>query len=129
MSDSPRAVAQRLLAGITEARWSELADLYDEDTVVEQPFSPRPIVLRGRAEVAEHFVGAAEMPLRLSATNVVVHETTDPEVVVVEFDYDVETEARTATVHNIQVFRVRDGRIVASRDYHDHRAIAAVLAG
>lgn len=61
--------------------------------------------------------------------SVVVHQTADPEVIVAEFDYDgrVATNGRTVHVANVQVMRVRAGRIVWSRDYHDHAAIAAAL--
>jgi len=53
----------------------------------------------------------------------VLHETRDPEVVIVEYDYDglVTTTGRSFQVSNIQVSRVRDGQIVISRDYHNHR--------
>ena len=47
-------------------------------------------------------------------------ETADPEVVVAEYDYVIETDVQTVTVASIQVVRVRDGLIVESRDYHDH---------
>lgn len=129
MTATPREVAHRLVEGISAQRWAELPDLYAEDTVVEQPFSPQPTVLRGRGELAAHFAAAADRPLRVTAKNVVVHETTDPEVVVMEYDYDVEARGRTGTVGNVLVLRVRDGRIASSRDYHDHRAIAAIMAG
>lgn len=129
MSDSPREIAQRLIMGISEERWAELPGLYAEDTVVELPFSPERTVMHGRDELAEHFAGAADRPLRVRAKNLVVHETTDPEVVVVEYDYDVDAQGRTGTVGNVVVIRVREGHIVSSRDYHDHRAIAAIVAG
>ncbi|HEY7597770.1 MAG TPA: nuclear transport factor 2 family protein [Actinophytocola sp.] len=129
MTATPREVAHRLVEGISEQRWAELPDLYAEDTVVEQPFNPRPAVLRGRGDLAAHFAAAADRPLRVKAKNVVVHETTDPEVVVMEYDYDVDAQGRTGTVGNVLVLRVRDGRIVSSRDYHDHGAIAAIVAG
>jgi len=131
MAASPRDVAQALIRGITQERWTELPGLYAEDTVVELPFSPSARVMRGRKEIAEHFAGAPARPLRLSAKNIVVHETTDPEVVVVEYDYDgeVTTNGRTFTSPNVIVMRVRDGRIVSSRDYHDHRGILAALDG
>jgi uncharacterized protein len=59
----------------------------------------------------------------------VVHATGDPEVVIAEFDYDgqVTTTGRSFRVANVQVLRVRNGQIVASRDYHNHLAIAAAL--
>lgn len=122
MSDTPREVAARLLQDITDGRWSELPDLYADDTVVEQPFSAA--VIRGKQELTGHFARGASLPIRLRAHNVVTHETTDPEVVVVEYDYDVTGQGPARTVHNIQVIRVRDGRIVASRDYHDPRGVA-----
>jgi ketosteroid isomerase-like protein len=31
-------------------------------------------------------------------------------------------------VANVQIFRIRDGEIVASRDFHDHAAFGAALA-
>lgn len=126
---SAREVAERLLAGINERRWTELPHLYAEDAVVEQPFNPVPVVLSGRAEIAAHFARTADLPLRLTADNVVPHETTDPEVVVVEYDYLGENTStgRAFTVHNILVLRVRAGRIVTSRDYHDHRALAEAI--
>jgi ketosteroid isomerase-like protein len=59
----------------------------------------------------------------------VVHETTDPDVVIAEWDYDVTvtTTHRTFSVSNIQVTTVRNGKIVASRDYHNHFAMAEAL--
>jgi uncharacterized protein len=57
----------------------------------------------------------------------VVHDTGDPEVVIAEFDYDgqVTTTGHSFRVANVQMLRVRNGKIVSSRDYHDHLAIAA----
>ena len=132
MSDSatPRHVLESLLQGISDGRWNDLADLYAEDAVVEQPFSPTPPRrLEGREAIRAHFATAAQGPLRLEAGNVVVHDTADPEVVIAEFDYDgrVATTGHTFRVANIQILKVRDGRIVASRDYHDHLALAAAV--
>jgi ketosteroid isomerase-like protein len=94
------------------------------------PFAPSPPArLEGREAIRAHFAAAASGPLTLQASNVVVHDTGDPEVVIAEFDYDgqVSTTGRSFRVSNIQVLRVRNGQIVSSRDYHDHLAIAAAL--
>jgi uncharacterized protein len=125
MLTSPPEIAERLLTGISQRRWTELPALYAEDAVVEQPFSPAPVRLTGRDAIAAHFAGAADLPLRLTADNVVLHRTADPEVVIVEYDYLAEntTTGHTTTVRNIQVLRVRAGLIVTSRDYHDHPAL------
>jgi len=128
MSLSAREVFDRLITGISESRWQDLADLYAEDAVVDQPFMvPEPGRIHGREQVRAHFLAAVGLPLELRARNVVVHETGDPEVVIAEFDYDVRNTAtrRESTVANVQVLRVRDGLIVATRDYHDHLRLAA----
>jgi uncharacterized protein len=65
----------------------------------------------------------------LEASNVVVHDTADPEVVIAKLDYDgrVATTGHTFRVANVQVLRVLDGRIVSSRDHHDHLSLAAAV--
>jgi uncharacterized protein len=59
----------------------------------------------------------------------VVQQTDDPEVIIAELDYEgrVATTGRPLRVANIQVLRVRGGKIVATRDYHDHLGIADAL--
>jgi len=59
----------------------------------------------------------------------VFHETVDPELAMVEYDYRGEgTETgRTFVASNVLIARVRDGLIVESRDYHNHGAIAVAL--
>ena len=81
----------------------------------------------GRDAIREHFAAASRAQLRLQVRNLRVHETTDPEVVVAEYDYGIDTDGRSAIVANIQVMRVRDGLIVESRDYHDHARLAALV--
>jgi ketosteroid isomerase-like protein len=115
---------------VNSGRWTELISDYAEDAVVHQPFAlPEPVTLRGRAEIARHLARGEALPLQMTVRNAVVHETADPEVFIAEYDYDlrVPTTGKTATVANIQLFRVRDGLIVESRDYHDHAGIGRVL--
>jgi uncharacterized protein len=126
----PRAVFASLLQGIADGAWHDLADLYADDAVVELPFAPgAPVRLEGRKAIRAHFAAAAAGPLQLQARNVVVHETGDPEVLIAEFVYQgrVTTTGRSFRVSNVQVLRIRKGRIVSSRDYHDHLAIAAAV--
>ncbi|MET9464182.1 nuclear transport factor 2 family protein [Streptomyces sp. NPDC006544] len=128
---SPREAFQKLLDGITAGRFSELAELYAEDAVVETVFEPvGPRRIEGRAALRERFAAvSAGSPVELTPANVVVRETDDPEVVVAEWDYQVHhrVTGRTFKAANIQVLRVRDGLIVSSRDFHDH--LALVVAG
>jgi ketosteroid isomerase-like protein len=129
-SASPREVVEQLIHGISNRGWLALHQLYAHDALVEYPFAlPSPARLEGRDAVRRYFTAVARMPLVLQARNLVVHETSDPEVVVAEWDYDglVTTTNRSFQVSNIQVSRVRDGQITASRDYHNHLVLADVL--
>lgn len=67
--------------------------------------------------------------MRLTPERVTIHETTDPEVVIAEYDYrgEVKATGHVFVVSNVQIVRVRDGRIIRSRDFHDHAAMAAAL--
>ncbi|UOZ10644.1 nuclear transport factor 2 family protein [Amycolatopsis sp. WQ 127309] len=130
--NSPRDVFAALSDGIGEGRFGELSALYAEDTVVEHPQAvPRPTRTTGRAAVHERFAGPLAGMVRLKPKNVVVHETTDPEVIVAEYDYDAESAetGKTDVTANIQVLRIRDGLIAGSRDYHDYLRLAAIRDG
>jgi ketosteroid isomerase-like protein len=124
---TPREVFERLIGGVTHRRWDELPDLYAEDAVVVHPFATQAGPLVGREALRRHFAAGATLDVEMTARDVVVHETTDPEVIIAEFAYAgrVTTTGRTFTVPNIFVLRVRDGLIVESRDYADHLTFAA----
>ncbi|MGW2564186.1 nuclear transport factor 2 family protein [Streptomyces sp. NPDC001514] len=128
---SPRDVFQKLIEGVSTGRFTELAELYAEDAVVETVFEPvGPRRVEGRAALKERFAQvSASSPVELTPANVVVRETDDAEVIVAEFDYHVHHRltGRSFEASNIQVLRVRDGLIVSSRDYHDH--LALIVAG
>ncbi|MET7950219.1 hypothetical protein [Micromonospora sp. NPDC005324] len=62
------------------------------------------------------------------ATNITIHETTDPEVIIAEFEYQgtvADTGERFA-LPGIFVLRVRDSEIVSSHDYFDHLTAARI---
>jgi ketosteroid isomerase-like protein len=127
---APEALVERFLRLVDRGEWNQLPDLYSPDAVVEQPFAkPQPVVLHGRESIRAHFLAASRAPLRLRVLNPVVLATSDPEVVVAQYDYELEatTTGRRVLVANIQVFRIRHDRIVATRDFHDHAAFAAAL--
>jgi ketosteroid isomerase-like protein len=121
---------QQWLGGAAEAMGSLLAD----DVVIETPYAPpgRPRRFQGRDEwlAFARAARAATPPLRFDeCRNVVVHETTDPEVIVVE--YELAGTVTTTNVHAaacfIGVLRVRDGRIAHWREYQNVLAIARAL--
>ena len=127
---SARTIIERHLARVSLGMTGDLADAYAENAVVEQPFMPHGQGrIEGRDALRAHFERATSMPLELRVDNLVVYETTDPEIVIAEYDYDgrVVPTGETFRVANVQIFQVHDGEIVRSRDYHDHAAIAAAL--
>ncbi|MCW2931869.1 MAG: hypothetical protein JWM19_2831 [Actinomycetia bacterium] len=70
---------------------------------------------------------AAHPRPRRRVGNVVIHEATDPEVIVAEFEYQGTTDVgEPYALPAIFVLRVRNGEIVSSREYHDHLASARV---
>jgi uncharacterized protein len=129
----PREVLERFQQMSIAKSIDEMLDLYAEDAVYEFPFTPPgvPSRLDGRAEIRAFLEANWESaPLRYHAyRNVVVHETADPEVIVVEQDATgtITTTGRAVTLPNIVVLRVRDGRIVHIRDYVNVLAAAEAV--
>jgi ketosteroid isomerase-like protein len=129
---SPRAVFARLREYLLAPDPGDLADLWAEDVVVETPFSPGgPQRIRGRAELlALARAGRAALPVRFEEVrDVVVHETADPEVIVVEYEIagTVTATNRPAAAGFIGVLRVRNGQVVHWREYQNVLAMAVAL--
>jgi ketosteroid isomerase-like protein len=127
---SPREVFLALVNGVAEGRWDELPGLYAEQTHVVHPFDPlRGPALLTRDDLREHFRPTDASPrLYRRAANITIHETADPEVIVAEFEYQgtVADTGEPFALPGIFVLRVRDGQIVASRDYLDHLTAARI---
>lgn len=124
MSPSPREVFLRLVHGVASGEVDELPDLYGEVTDVRHPMAtPESEPLTSRSILKEHFTVPPEaresLPKR-RVVDVVVHETADPEVIVAEFAYEFTAPGGAGKkVPCVFVMRVRDGRIIESRDYID----------
>ena len=127
---SPSEVFLALVNGVAEGRWQELPGLYAEQTHVLHPFDPlRSPALCTREELREHFTPAGADPgLPRRVANITIHQTTDPEVIVAEFEYQgtVAGTGEAFSLPGIFVLRVRNGEIVSSRDYFDHLTAARV---
>ncbi|MDN3354498.1 nuclear transport factor 2 family protein [Actinomadura sp. DC4] len=109
------------------------AELLADDAVIEMPFAPpgRPNRFESRAEFRDRTADErAAFPVRFEEVrDVVIHDTTDPEVIVVEYTLAGVNEAtgHRASAPFIGVLRVRDGRTVLWREYQNTLAIAAAL--
>lgn len=129
MTRSPREVFLALVHGVADRDMELLPTLYAEKTDVIHPFDPgRAPAMRSRDELRAHFTKhmTAAPDIRREVVDVRIHDTTDPEVVIAEFAYrtTVPDTGETFDRPAIFVIRVRDGEIVESRDYVDHRTSA-----
>lgn len=109
------------------------ADLLAEDVVIETPFAApgRPTRTEGKQRVLEYTeAGRAVFPVRFDdCRNVVVHETADPEVIVVEYELvgTHTTTGATASAPFVAVLRTRDGKLAHWREYQHTLAIAQAV--
>jgi ketosteroid isomerase-like protein len=127
---SPTEVFHRLVQAVADRRQAEIVDdCFAEDVVVEHPFMiPEPTILRGREQLRERAVSLRTLPITMEVNDIIVHETADPEVIVGEFQSRITSKqtGKQATTRNIMVMRFHDGKIISSRDYHNHALIAEV---
>jgi ketosteroid isomerase-like protein len=115
---TPREVFQQLVDGMVGKKWEQLPDLFAEDVVIFHPLSTGPEArIEGREKVREHFARMAGFDADLRIGDIVVYETTDPEVVVCESTMRATFGGKEVSQPGIRVMRVRDGLIVSSRDY------------
>jgi ketosteroid isomerase-like protein len=103
------------------------------DGYLEWPFRPPgvPARLQGRTEIRRFLTETATGFISLDEyRNMVVHETTDPEVIIAEYDAHGTVIATGAPFHQtvIAVLRVRNGQVVSYRDYLNPLTLAEALA-
>ena len=119
----------RFLANVVGLDGDRLAD----DVVIETPFAPpgRPRRVEGKeAWLARAVPGRAAWPFHFDECRVVaVHDTADPEVIVVEYELGgmIVPSGERKSAAFIGVLRVRDGLITHWREYQDTFAIAQAL--
>ena len=130
---SPREVFTHMQRQWLSNAVSPMDSLLAADAVIETPFAPpgRPRRFDGREEfLAFAAAGRAVLPVRFEeCRELAIHETADPEVIVVEYELSgtVTTTGRRAAAPFIGVLRVRDGQITGWREYQDAVAIANAL--
>jgi ketosteroid isomerase-like protein len=133
---SPRSVILAVQRAIVEGDFDALVSHFAPDAVVEFPRAAEagvPARIQGRESIRQVATGLrsrfADDGQRLSGLeNLVVHESTDSEVFVVEFEALGEVGTGDYRMPDIQVWRVRDGLVVSVRDYLGARALPPVKA-
>lgn len=129
---SPLAIYRRMQEAVLREEGATLlpAELLADDIVVETPFSP-PGMRRHEGRAAWlAFYEARPLPFRFERFHeLAVHETGDPEVLVVEYELTgtVTTTGMRGSASFIGVLRVRDGLIRHWREYQNVAAIAEAL--
>ena len=119
----PGEIANRFLRAMVSPDPGDMADLYAERVLIEMPFAPASLyparIETGREELRARFRAGRAARIYSRVDHVVVHQTADPEVVIVE--YDLHGERRPVGTPFVQSFvlimTIRDGVIVHSRDY------------
>jgi hypothetical protein len=130
---SSRETAEQLLRAAISGTPGDMADCYAPEVVIEMPFAvdalyPSRIETTREELRARYQAGAASRQYK-DLTNVVIHETADPEVIITEYELHGEMTGtgEPFSARFAMVITVRDGHIVHSRDYSDPIAGARLL--
>ena len=106
--------------------------MFAEDGVMDFPYAlPAPRRVEGRQALAAHLNFLAGRIEFLSVSDVVKHETGDPEVCIIEFAGFGRSIATGEPFEQryISVIRVRDGHIIHYRDYWNPLAVLRTMRG
>jgi ketosteroid isomerase-like protein len=133
MTATSREVVEQVLRAGREMDTETFVGLFAPDGYVEWPYRPAGIPERveGRDQIREFLTAQANGFVRFDEyRNTVIHETTDPEVVIVEYDVHGIVIPTGAPLHQriIAVLRIRDGLVVSYRDYLNPLVLAEALA-
>lgn len=133
MTATAREVAEQVLRAGLAMDTDALVGLIAPDGHIEWPYHPAglPSRLEGRDRIREFLTGQAKGLIRFDEyRHTVIHETKDPEVVIVEYDVHGAVIPTGAPFHQriIAVLRIRDGLVVSYRDYLDPLVVAEALA-
>lgn len=128
----PPAVFQLAIDALLAHDMNAFTALYADDAVMEFPFAPpgRPQRLDGRAAVEEYLAGYTDMVDIQRIHDVVVHETADLEVIIVEMAASglVVATGKPYTARYIAVLTISGDLIRHYRDYWNPMLLAEVAA-
>lgn len=118
---SPRELFEHALTLLQAKEMDRFTDLFAAGAVCELPFAPPGGVrrLEGREQLRNYLDGYTSIVDIASFPAVRIHETSDPEVIIVEFTAEGTTVATGLPyeVSYIVVARVHNGEFVGYRDY------------
>lgn len=126
---TPTEVFMRALPGIRAGDVSDLINRCTDDVVFEFPFAPhdRPRRVQGRDAVRAYLEPISARSSARDVSGLVLHQTVDPAVGVIEFTTTVSTEGgQVRDLSYVVVLTVRDGQIAHYRDYWNPLAFASL---
>ena len=126
------AMLRQTLGEHLEPGAKTFVQMFAEDGVMEFPYAlPSPRRVEGREALAAHLEFLAGRVEFLSVSDVVKHETGDPEVFIIEFSGFGRSVATGEPFEQryISVIRVRDGHIVHYKDYWNPIAVLRTMRG
>jgi ketosteroid isomerase-like protein len=129
---SPRRTVERFLAAVVSPSPGDLADCYAERIVIEMPFASGLVpehTETTREELRARFASGVASRRYTALRDVRVHETADPDVLILEYRLDGTrlADGEQFTMAFVMVLTFRDGLIAHSRDYTDPIAGARAL--
>jgi ketosteroid isomerase-like protein len=130
---TPTDAVRAVFATISDGRYEDLSRYMGEDFVFELPYGPAFLPRRFDGLATWNEMQGAMFALfeQFTETLDTVYETRDPATVIAEYHSDAIVKGSGAAYRNeyIGVFRIRDGRIVFWREYHNPEAVAKALGG
>jgi ketosteroid isomerase-like protein len=132
VSGSPRQTVERFLAAVVGPAPGDMADCYADQIVIEMPFAAGLAPGRQettREEIRQRFASGAASRRYTGLRDVRIHETADPDVLVLEYTLDGTrlSDGEPFSMTFVMVLTFRDGLIAHSRDYSDPIAGARAL--
>ncbi|MDY0969224.1 MULTISPECIES: nuclear transport factor 2 family protein [Sphingomonas] len=131
--ESFSSLLRQTLGDRIDADASSFVEMMAEDGVMEFPYSPAglPTRLEGRAAIATHLMGLSEIIAFDRMGAAVVHPSTDPNVVIIEFEGFGRGVATGEPYDQryVSVIRTAGGRIVHYRDYWNPLVVLRATKG
>jgi ketosteroid isomerase-like protein len=130
---SARETVEQLLRAVVSETPGDMADCYAPQVVIEMPFVPGALfpsrIQTTREDLRARYQAGAGVRRYQRLSDVTIHQTADPGVVIAEYQVHGEMVAsgEPFSLRFAMVITVRDGKIVHSRDYSDPIAGARLL--
>jgi ketosteroid isomerase-like protein len=123
---SNRAVVEEVIATISAGRFEQLAEFVSDDLVFELPYGPdfMPNPIEGRETWNQMQLMTFKLFRSFTLELVEVHECLDPDKLIAEYRSNAVVARNDNAYLNryIGVFRFRDGKICAWREFHNPEA-------